>query len=52
MIVDIYLNKRNHMKQGKVLVSGASGFVASHIINGLLNAGYDVVGTVRSLANK
>lgn len=37
---------------GKVLVTGASGFIASHVINELLGRGYEVVGTVRSLANK
>jgi nucleoside-diphosphate-sugar epimerase len=37
---------------GKVLVSGASGYIASHVINELLIRGYHVVGTVRSLANK
>jgi nucleoside-diphosphate-sugar epimerase len=37
---------------GKVLVTGASGYLASHAINELLKRGYDVVGTVRSLANK
>jgi uncharacterized protein YbjT (DUF2867 family) len=34
------------------LVTGASGYLASHIINILLGKGYNVVGTVRSLANK
>jgi dihydroflavonol-4-reductase len=37
---------------GKVLVSGASGYIGSHVINELLTRGYEVVGTVRSLANK
>lgn len=32
----------------KVLVTGASGFLASHIIQNLLSEGYIVVGTVRS----
>ena len=32
-----------------VLVTGASGFIAQHIIVGLLRAGYRVRGTVRSL---
>lgn len=36
----------------KVLVTGATGFIASHVIQELLNRGYSVVGTVRSLANK
>lgn len=37
---------------GKILVSGASGYIASHVISELLKRGYSVVGTVRSLANK
>lgn len=36
--------------QTLVLVSGATGFVAGHIIKKLLKAGYSVRGTVRSLA--
>ncbi len=32
---------------GLVLVTGASGFVAKHVIGQLLNAGHDVRGTVR-----
>lgn len=32
-----------------VLVTGASGFLAGHIINILLEKGYKVRGTVRSL---
>lgn len=31
-----------------VLVTGANGFVAAHILTVLLDAGYRVVGTVRS----
>ena len=38
--------------QGKVLVTGASGYIASHLIHQLLQKEYHVVGTVRSLANK
>ena len=34
----------------KVLVSGASGFIASHCILEMLNHGYEVRGTVRNLA--
>lgn len=34
----------------KVLVTGATGFVASHLILGLLDQGYAVRGTIRSLA--
>jgi dihydroflavonol-4-reductase len=37
---------------GKVLVTGASGYIASHVIKELLARGYGVAGTVRSLANK
>ena len=33
-----------------VLVTGASGFVASHVIDLLLTRGYNVRGTVRSIA--
>ena len=36
----------------KVLVTGASGFIALHCINQLLEAGYEVRGTVRSLSRK
>jgi len=32
----------------KVLVTGANGFIASHIINVLLELGYTVRGTVRT----
>jgi nucleoside-diphosphate-sugar epimerase len=38
--------------KGKVLVTGASGYIASHLIHDLLLKDYYVVGTVRSLANK
>lgn len=54
-----YLIQYNHQKAynlikmiGKVLVTGATGYLASHVINELLQRGYEVVGTVRSLANK
>ncbi len=33
----------------KVLVTGASGFIASHCINELLNAGYTVKGSLRNM---
>ena len=32
-------------------MTGASGFVATHVVQQLLNDGYQVRGTVRSLAN-
>lgn len=32
----------------KVLITGASGYIASHIIQCLENAGYSIIGTVRS----
>jgi uncharacterized protein YbjT (DUF2867 family) len=35
-------------KSSKVLVSGASGFVATWVIRHLLEKGYNVRGTVRS----
>ncbi len=35
-----------------ILVTGASGYIASHLIKLLLERGYRVRGTVRSLANK
>lgn len=35
-----------------ILVSGASGYIASHVIKELLARGYKVIGTVRNLANK
>lgn len=33
-----------------VFISGASGFIAQHIVKNLIEKGYDVVGTVRSSA--
>lgn len=39
-------------KQGPVLVTGASGFIALHIIQLLQKQGYQVRGTVRSLKNE
>ena len=35
-----------------VLVTGASGYLASHIVHQLLEKGYRVRGTVRSLKNE
>ena len=35
-----------------VLVTGASGYIAAHIIQQLLENGYKVRGTVRSLRNE
>ena len=32
----------------RILVSGASGFVGTHVVNEFLGHGYEVVGTVRS----
>lgn len=37
--------------QSKVLVSGASGYVATHVVERLLAAGHDVTGTVRNPAD-
>jgi len=39
-------------EDGCVLVSGASGFVAGHTVQVLLEKGYEVHGTVRSLEDK
>lgn len=36
---------------GKVLVTGASGYIASHVVQQLQEAGHQVRGTVRSLKN-
>ena len=36
-------------QSGTVFLTGASGFIAKHIVLGLLNAGYAVRGSVRSL---
>ncbi|KAI6243823.1 Epimerase domain-containing protein [Aphelenchoides fujianensis] len=36
----------------QVLVTGASGYIATHIVQQLLQAGYRVVATVRSLQNE
>lgn len=35
-----------------VLVTGASGYIATHVVQQLLEAGYKVKGTVRSLENE
>lgn len=35
-----------------VLVSGASGYIGTHVVKTLLDRGYSVRGTVRSTANK
>ena len=40
------------MEEEFVLVTGASGFIASHIVQQLQKAGYKVRGTVRSLQNE
>jgi len=38
------------MTKGLVLVSGASGYIGSHVVLAFLDAGYKVRGTVRSLS--
>eukprot|EP01084_Bolivina_argentea_P136402 240215_1 len=40
-----------HKLRETVLVTGANGFIASHIIKTLLEKGYNVIGTVRNLQN-
>ncbi|XP_072017994.1 uncharacterized protein [Amphiura filiformis] len=42
---------QNHEEVTRVLVTGASGFIATHTVQQLLQAGYKVRGTVRSLNN-
>lgn len=37
---------------GLVLVTGASGYIASHLVKQLLEAGYRVRGTVRKLSDE
>jgi nucleoside-diphosphate-sugar epimerase len=34
---------------GRVLLTGANGFVATHILKGLIDLNYHIVGTVRSI---
>src|SRR5689334_1013581 len=40
------------LKTSQILVTGATGFLASHVIKNLLEKGFTVRGTVRSLARK
>ncbi|XP_072017993.1 uncharacterized protein [Amphiura filiformis] len=42
---------QNHPEVTRVLVTGASGFIATHTVQQLQQAGYKVRGTVRSLKN-
>ncbi|CCC69823.1 hypothetical protein NCAS_0D02420 [Naumovozyma castellii] len=51
--VPLSVNQSIHIKQTMssqttVFVSGASGFIALHVVNDLLNAGYKVIGSARS----
>ncbi|KAI5924588.1 hypothetical protein F4810DRAFT_664293 [Camillea tinctor] len=41
-------NETNGQLKGRVLLTGGSGFIASHILDELLNAGFYVVTTTRS----
>ena len=45
----VYVLNVNQGSRGRVLVTGATGFVAGHCIGDLLARGYDVRGTVRNL---
>jgi dihydroflavonol-4-reductase len=36
----------------KVLVTGATGFIAGHVIHQLLEAGHEVRGTARSVSRE
>ncbi|XP_071839331.1 uncharacterized protein [Apostichopus japonicus] len=45
------MESSKHPEVKRVLVTGASGYVATGIVNDLLNKGYLVRGTVRSLKN-
>lgn len=46
------LTAKKGIVMSKVLVTGASGFIALHCINQLLEQGHEVRGTVRSLSRK
>ncbi|KAK7478313.1 hypothetical protein BaRGS_00030465 [Batillaria attramentaria] len=51
LMIGITDNKCAHKAESKVLVTGASGYVASHLVKQLQEAGHQVRGTVRSLRN-
>jgi nucleoside-diphosphate-sugar epimerase len=46
----LWVTRRELLADGKVLLTGVSGFVAGHVAIALLNEGYTVRGSVRSLA--
>ena len=48
--VHVGLDKHKAMA-GRVLVTGANGFLANHLVRDLLSRGYTVVGTVRDLSD-
>ncbi len=47
-VMNIATNGTQSHSSGTILVTGASGFVAAHVLNEFLEHGYKVRGTVRS----
>ena len=44
--------RTHYLKNKKVLVTGASGFIGSHCIIDLIDHGYQVVGTIRDMTRE